>query len=73
MVYTKNDLANIIALCEQDESGNPIAARLLKRCQRAYAYRDVDIHLTRNDKTYLRQVYDDEMDADALATLQKIL
>ncbi len=71
--YTENDLKNIIALCEQDESDNNAAKSLAKRCKNALAYKDVPIRLTKRDKKYLREQYDQDMDSAALFTLNKIM
>lgn len=73
MKYTENDLKNIIALCDQDESDNSTAKSLAKRCKNALAYRDVSIRLTKRDRKYLREQYGQDMDSDALFTLDKIM
>lgn len=73
MKYTENDLKNIIALCEQDEDDSKIAKNLADRCRKALAYRDITIRLTKNDYQYLRLQYDEDMDKDALFTLNKIM
>ena len=73
MKYTENDLKNIIALCEQDETDSNIAKNLSKRCEKALAYRDVSIRLTKHDKIFLESQYDEDMDADAKKTLDHII
>ena len=74
MKYTRNDLENIIAICEQEEHSDiSVPAKLVKRCKKALAYRDVTLRLTRQDKEFLQYMYDDDMDADAKETLKKIL
>ena len=73
MHYTKNDLANIIAIAEQDEVHSEIASNLTKRAQKALAYRDCSLHLTKKDQVFLAIHYDVDMDADAKETLDKIL
>ena len=73
MKYSKNDLENIIAICEQDEGDSKIAKNLAERCRRSLAYRDVPIRLTKNDRQYLTLRYDSDMDEGALLTLNKIM
>lgn len=75
MAYLSVDLENIIALCCQDEEdyNNPIALNLINRCERALAYRDVSIRLTKRDKEFLATKYDEDMDWDAKRTLKTIL
>lgn len=74
MKYTRNDLENIIAICEQEKHADiSVPAKLAARCKKALAYRDVTLRLTRQDKEFLQYMYDDDMDADAKNTLQKIL
>ena len=74
MKYTRNDLENIIAICEQEKHADiSVPAKLVKRCKKALAYRDVTLRLTKQDKEFLQYMYDDDMDADAKNTLQKIL
>lgn len=73
MKYSDNDLENVIALCEQDETAGPVAQKLEERCKRALAYRDVGIRFTERDRQFLSTLYDEEMDKDALTTLKKIL
>lgn len=72
MKYTRNDLENIIAICEQDEDSK-IAMNLVQRCKKALAYRDVSLRLTKNDKQLLSLRYDKDMDEDAKKTLENIL
>ena len=71
--YTDNDLKNIIALCEQDENESKVAKNLANRCRKALAYRDVSIRLTKTDTNFLRLKYDEDMDEDAMFTLNKIM
>lgn len=71
MKYTRNDLENIIAICEQEDSGY-IAHHLSERCKKALAYRDVSIRLTHQDKEYLRKMYDENMDEDAKETIKRV-
>lgn len=73
MLYTKDDLENIIALCEQDGNGCKASESLVRRCKNALAYSDVSIRLTKNDKNYLRTLYDMDMDKSAMFTLNKIM
>lgn len=73
MSYGKNDLENIIALCDQDETGNLVAIRLSESCKRALAYQNVTLHLTKADREYLQSQYDEKMDPDAKETLHRIL
>lgn len=74
MKYTRNDLENIIAICEQEEHSDiSVPAKLAKRCRDALAYRDVNIRLKKNDKDFLASMYDEGMDEDAKETLDKIL
>ena len=72
MKYTRNDLENIIALCEQDDSGSEASKNLVRRCKNALAYNDISIRLTKRDIRYLRTLYDPGMDQDAMFTLNKI-
>lgn len=72
MKYTRNDLENIIAICEQDEDSK-IAMNLVQRCKKALAYRDVSLRLTKNDKQLLSLRYEKDMDEDAKKTLENIL
>lgn len=72
-MYTEMDLENIIAICEQDEGAHAQAGRLKKRCERALAYRDCEIHITEEDKRFLSQYYDEDMDPEAKETLTKVL
>ena len=72
-MYTEMDLENIIAICEQDEGAPAQAGRLKKRCERALAYRDCEIHITEEDKRFLSQYYDEDMDPEAKETLTKVL
>jgi len=71
--YTDNDLKNIIALCEQDEEESERAQRLANRCRKALAYRDVSIRLTKADVDFLKTKYDNDMDEDAMFTLNRIM
>lgn len=74
MKYSENDLKNIIAICEQEEHDKvSVPGRLAERCRKALAYRDVTIKLNKNDKAYLQQMYDEDMDANAKETLERIL
>lgn len=73
MKYTDNDLKNIIALCEQDEDDSKIAKRLVDRCRKALAYRDISIRLTKTDVDFLKLKYDEDMDESAMFTLNKIM
>ena len=72
-MYTEMDLENIIAICEQDEGAPAQAGRLKKRCERALAYRDCEIHITEGDKRFLSQYYDEDMYPEAKETLTKVL
>ena len=56
MHYTKNDLANIIAIAEQDEVHSEIASNLTKRAQKALAYRDCSLHLTKKDQFFWHSI-----------------
>lgn len=69
MLYTENDLQNIIALCEQ-ENENP-NERLKNRCEKALVYHE-QLRLTKKDKDYLISFYDEDMDVDAKKTLCKV-
>lgn len=71
--YTDNDLKNIIALCEQDEDESRIAKRLADRCRKALAYKDISIRLTKIDTDFLKLKYDEDMDENAMLTLNKIM
>nr|DAM04463.1 MAG TPA: hypothetical protein [Caudoviricetes sp.] len=71
--YTDNDLKNIIALCEQDEDESRIAKRLADRCRKALAYKDISIRLTKIDTDFLKLKYDEDMDENAMFTLNKIM
>lgn len=71
MEYTDNDLKNIIALCEQGEESD-IATNLANRCKRALAYRDVTIRITKKEKQFLSSLYDEDMDKDAMDTINRI-
>jgi len=71
--YTDNDLKNIVALCEQDEEVPEVAQRLANRCRKALAYRDISIRLTKSDVDFLKTKYDNDMDEDAIYTLNKIM
>ena len=73
MKYTRNDLENIIALCEQDDNGCEVSKNLVRRCKNALAYNDVSIRLTKRDIKYLRTLYDPGMNQDAMFTLNKIM
>ena len=71
--YTDNDLKNIIALCEQDEDESRIAKRLADRCRKALEYKDISIRLTKIDTDFLKLKYDEDMDENAMFTLNKIM
>ena len=71
--YTDNDLKNIIALCEQDDNEPIIAKRLANRCRKALAYKYISVRLTKADKNFLKLKYDENMDEDAMFTLNKIM
>lgn len=73
MPYTKSDLANIIAIAEQDEANPEIASNLTKRAQKALVYRDCSLHITKRDRDFLASHYDADMDDDAKETLDRIL
>ena len=72
-MFSKRDLENVIAICEQDEDAPAQAGRLKERCERALAYRDCEIHITEEDKRFLSQYYDEDMDPEAKETLDKVL
>lgn len=72
MKYSEEDLNNIIALCEQDEPTKHTQS-LVKRCEKALAYRDCTIKLNWRDKRYLQSLYDEDMDKSAKKTIEHIL
>lgn len=72
-MYTEQDLKNIIAICDQDEDAPMQATRLKDRCEKALAYRDCPLRVTKEDKRMLQYYYDKDMDPDAKATLEKVL
>ena len=71
--YTDDDLENIIALAEQDNSNPSRSESLVRRCSAALAYSYRTIHLHQRDIEFLRSKYDSEMDPGALETLKKII
>ena len=71
--YTDNDLENIIALAEQDDSNPSRSESLVRRCTAALVYSYRSVHLHQRDIEFLRSRYDPEMDPGALETLKKII
>ncbi|MCD8109054.1 MAG: hypothetical protein LUE14_02995 [Clostridiales bacterium] len=71
--YTEEDLINLIALCSQSPENFHACGSLLDRCEKALAYSDIRLRLTERDKEFLRSVYDEDMDAGAKKTLEKVL
>ena len=71
--YTDDDLENIIALAEQDNSIPSRSESLVRRCSAALAYSYRTIHLHQRDIEFLRNKCDPEMDPGALETLKKII
>ena len=71
--YSDDDLENIIALAEQDNSNPSRSESLVRRCSAALAYPYRTIHLHQRDIEFLRSKYDPEMDTGALETLKKIV
>lgn len=71
--YTDDDLGNLIALCDQEENPSSQAIILKRRCERALAYVDCYLRITRKDKELLQDLYDPDMAPEAKATLNKCM
>jgi hypothetical protein len=71
--YTDEDLENIIALADQDDSNPSRSESLVRRCTSALVYSYRSVHLHQRDIEFLRSKYDPEMDTSALETLKKIV
>ena len=71
--YTDDDLENIIALAEQDDSNPSRSESLVRRCTAALVYSYRSVHLDQRDIEFIKSKYEPEMDTRALKTLKKIV
>ena len=73
--YDNDDLRNVIALCTQDEKDNcnTVAKNLIKRCEKALAYRDIVIRFTKKDREFLLDKMEKGMDESARFTIMRIM
>ena len=71
--YTEEDLENIIALAEQDDSNPSRSESLVRRCTSALVYSYRSVHVNQRDIEFHRSKYDSEMEPGALETLKKII
>lgn len=70
MKYSDEDLKNIIALCDQENS--ELSKKLKKRCEKSLAYREMSLRISKIEKQFLQDQFDENMDESAKATLNKI-